>query len=159
MTIHRLRVSNVLEDRNGKLYVLTDSINMGAFVFDTDYSFDNYYGSNTVIKTGAVIMNYIKRKFMTRAQIENSTISTPVSIRGFDIDKDGFIYTVSATDQSSFETAEIRKLNAGGKNILETREISDGFGDYGGFEIAKKDYWNTSFCDILVDDDGFMRSF
>lgn len=149
------RVSNVLEDRNGKLYVLTDSINMGAFVFDTDYSFDNYYGSNTVIKTGAVIMNYIKRKFMTRAQIENSTISTPVSIRGFDIDKDGFIYTVSATDQSSFETAEIRKLNYEGKNILETREISDGFGDLEW--DRQKNYSNTSFCDILVDDDGFMN--
>lgn len=149
------RVSGVLEDRNGKIYILTDSINMGAFVFDTDYSFDNYYGSNTVIKTGAVIMNYIKRKFMTRAQIENSSISTPVSIRGFDIDEEGFIYTVSATDQTSFTTAEIRKLNYDGKSILETREISGGFGD---LEWDRQDTTlNTSFCDISVDGDGFIN--
>ena len=149
------RVSGVLEDRNGKIYILTDSINMGAFVFDTDYNFDNYYGSNTVIKTGVVIMNYIKRKFMTRAQIENSSISTPVSIRSFDIDDEGFIYTVSATDQTSFTTAEIRKLNYDGKSILETREISGGFGD---LEWDRQDTTlNTSFCDISVDSDGFIN--
>lgn len=149
------RVSDVLEDRNGKLYLITDATNMGAFVFNTDYTFDNYYGSNTVIKTGTVILNYIKRKFMTRAQIENSMLSTPVSLRSFCIDDEGFIYTVSATDQTSFTTAEIRKLNYSSSNILETREISGSFGDLEW--DRQKETLNTSFCDISVDAEGFIN--
>lgn len=150
----------VLVDRKGLVYVLCDGINLGAFVFNMDGEFVTFYGSNNVTATSEVILNYFRKKFMTREQMQGLTQITPISITNFDIDDNGFVYTVTKTDQEKTLTADaykemVRKLNYQGDNIFELSGNSKGFGD---FEWDRqKLVLNTAFNDLDVDDQSFVN--
>lgn len=153
-------VTKVLVDRKDQIYVLCEAINLGAFVFDMNGEFLTYYGSNKVAASVEVILNYVKRKFMTREQLKGLTQNTPISITNFDIDDNGFIYTVTETDQSKTLGADgftemIRKLNFQGDNIFELSGNAKGFGD---FEWDRQALvLNTAFNDIDVDNQNFVN--
>jgi len=152
------RASKVLEDQNGYLYVLTDSINMGAFVFSPSaYEFERFYGSNKVEATADVIINFLRRRFLTQEQLAALGKYTPIALVSFDIDKDGFIYTVTEADQTKINadtSTLVRKLNFTGKNVFELNNAALGFGD---LEWELGDILNTSFTDVDVDDFGFIN--
>ncbi len=154
------RATKVLLDRKGLIYVICDSINLGAFVFNQEGEFESFFGANTVQATADVLLNYIRRRFMTREQLKGLKRSTPITLTNFDIDKDGFVYTVTEADQSkrnSDFTNMIRKLNYQGDNIFESSEASfAGFGDYEWDRQSGK-ITNTSFCDVDIDEEGYIN--
>lgn len=150
--------TKVLLDRKDQLYIICDSINLGAFVYDLDGNFKSFFGSNNVKATAEVILNYIKRQFMTREQLSTLKKVTPIALTSFDIDPDGFIYTVTLTEQNvlnkEFDNM-IRKLNFQGKNIFSLSGNSTGFGN---FEWDRQGIVkNTSFVDIDVDPNGYIN--
>ncbi len=152
------RATKVLLDRKDQLYIICDSINLGAFVYDLEGNFKNFFGSNNVQATAEVILNYIKRQFMTRAQLKTLKKVTPVALTNFDIDNDGFIYTVTLTEQNKrnnkFEDM-VRKLNFKGNDIFSLSGNSKGFGD---FEWDRQStHTNTSFVDVDVDSDCYIN--
>ncbi len=152
------RATKVILDRKDQLYIICDSINLGAFVYDLDGNFKTFFGSNNVQATAEVIMNYIKRQFMTRAQLKTQKKITPIALTNFDIDSDGFIYTVTLTEQNrrnnTFENM-VRKLNFQGKDIFSLSGNSKGFGD---FEWNRQtNHTNTSFIDIDIDKNGYIN--
>ncbi len=151
------RATKVMLDRKGQIYVICDSINLGAFVFNQQGEFKSYFASNTVQATADVLLNYVRKRFMTREQLKALKKSTPVTLTNFDIDAQGFIYTVTATEQNERNTefeGMLRKLNYQGDDIFELSENSKGFGDY---EWDRETNTNTSFSDVDIDDDGYIN--
>lgn len=153
------KASKILTDRNGRIYIIAESINMGALVFNADYEYENFFGSNTVQTTADAIMNYIKRKFMNKEQQSAMENITPVSLANFDIDEDGFIYVVTETEQLFWNTKfenMIRKVNYISKDILGNSEEELMFGDV---ETTREHFaTNTSFCDIDVAEGGWINA-
>lgn len=152
------RATKVMLDRKNRIFVLCDSINLGAFVFDQSGDFQSFFGSNTVQATVDVILNAIRKRFLTHEQLKGLQKVTPIALTNFDIDNDGFIYTVTKTDNNSRNTkfsGMIRKLNFQGDNVFTLSGNSIGFGD---FEWDRSSTMtNTSFCDVDVDDSGYIN--
>lgn len=151
------RATKVILDNKNKMYVLSDSINMGALVFDVDGNFESFFGSNEVTVTKDVIMNYIKKKLLTKEQTKGLQKYTPISLANFDMDDRGFLFTVTSTDQirvANDFSSTIRKLNYSGDNVFNTDYGKLSFGD---IEWDRQNtVTNTSFVDIDIDADGFI---
>ena len=152
------RATKVLLDRKDQLYIICDSINLGAFVYDLKGNFKSFFGSNNVQATAEVILNYVKRQFMTRDQLKTLKKVTPIALTNFDIDSEGFIYTVTLTEQNrrNSEFANmIRKLNFKGNDIFALSGNSKGFGDFEWDRQSK--HTNTSFVDVDVDSSNYIN--
>lgn len=153
------RASKVLTDRNGRLYVIAESVNMGAFVFSKNYEYEHFFGSNTVLTTSEAIYNYIKKLFLNKEQKRAMQSNTPITLSNFDIDKNGFIYAVTETDQkfvSNNTSSILRKINYTGSDILGDGENKLKFGDLEW--NREKKVTNTSFIDVDVSAEGWITA-
>lgn len=120
--------SKVIVDKAGNVYVVVRSQTKGAVRFNSEGEFLGFYGANRVEATAEVIANAFWSLISTEAQRERSAKQTPIGFSNFDIDDDGFIYTV--TDSQEVETDLVKKLNPRGDNILDSLGIEDmTFGD------------------------------
>lgn len=151
------RAIKVILDNKNKMYVLSDSINMGALVFDAEGKFESFFGSNEVTVTKDVVVNYIKKKLLTKEQTKGLQKYTPISLANFDMDNRGFLFTVTSTDQirvANDFSDTVRKLNYSGDNVFNTDFGKLSFGDV---EWDRQNtVTNTSFVDIDIDKDGFI---
>ncbi len=146
--------TKVLVDAAKNVYVICPAVNKGAIMFSDSGSFVGYYGANRVEVTAEVIRNRIWRKIASEQQLASLTKSTPVEYANFDIDKEGFIYTV--TEVANASTDAVKKMNPAGYNILEKTADNNAFGDqvsitYNGTTYA------TRLTDIAVSDDNFIN--
>ncbi len=146
--------TKVVVDAAKNVYVICPAVNKGAIMFSDSGSFVGYYGANRVEVTAEVIRNKLWRKIASEQQIASLTKSTPVEYANFDIDKEGFIYTV--TEVANASTDAVKKMNPAGYNILERTADNNEFGDqvsatYNGTTYA------TRLTDIAVSDDGFIN--
>ena len=137
----------VLCDSAGKTYALLDGIYQGAAVFNKENKFERFYGSNRVSVSVEVLANMFWKSIMNSTQREGLSRYVPVEFAGMDIDKDGFVTTVT---KNAVPKERLRKLNSLGENIISS---SSGFGDleqvYDMVTIA------TTFIDVAVDADGY----
>lgn len=143
------RVSKVLEDPYGRIYALVNGINEGAVTFLQDGTFDGFFASNEVERTAEVLFQYIWRQFMTEEQIRNSKSFVPAEFTNFDLDKRGFLYTVT---QSNEGESSVRLLNYKGTNLQGDNT------EFGDLEWDRKvrDSVSTTFVDVDTDADGYM---
>ncbi len=144
----------VCVDDSDQIYVIANSINIGAMVFSKNGEFLRFYGSNKVTATAEVIMNHIKKRFMTQKQISAMKQYTPVSFTNFDTDDEGFIFTVTNNTVATSETDTVKKLNYLGKNILAN---DTKYGDLEWDRNTNKKALKNNFTDIDVDSNGFMN--
>lgn len=150
-------VTKVLINDEGKLLAIAKSINNGAFVFDADGNFSSFFGRSTVQRTVDIILNFIRKQFMTREQIKKQQNYAPATISNYDIDDNGFIYTVTISGSVQSDN-QIRKLNYAGKNIMKSQGIIKSYGDLEtsrGGVFTTNNY--TSFSDIDIDDNEFIH--
>ncbi len=145
-------VSKILLNGQGLIYAVASNVNSGAFTFDKDGNFLYFFGRGTVVKTADVLLNYVKKQFMTREQIQKQQNYTAATISNFDIDNEGFIYTVSKRTKQ--QDASVAKLNYKGKNILKTKGINSKYGDLEWDRLAAS--VSTNFIDVDVDEYGFV---
>lgn len=145
-------VSKVCINPQGLIYAVASNVNSGIFTFDKNGAFQYFYGRGTVVKTVDVILNYFKKQFMTREQIQKQMNQTSATISNFDIDSEGFVYTVSK--QTKAEQVTVSKLNFKGANILKTEGINSGYGDLEWDRMAAS--VATEFVDVDVDNAGFV---
>ena len=148
--------TKVLVDAASNVYVICPAVNKGAIMFAPSGSFIGFYGANRVEVTAEVIRNKLWRKFASEEQIAGMIKATPVEYANFDLDHEGFIYTV--TEVADVSTDAVKKLNPAGYNILETTtnaaDIS--FGD-------QESITNTSataatrLTDIAIGDNGISN--
>ena len=118
----------VAVDKAGNVYIVVKSVTKGAVMYDIHGEFLGFYGANRVEATSEIIMNAFWNTIATEEQRQLSTKTTPIGFSNFDIDDDGFIYTV--TESTEVKTDSVKKLNPRGANILASTvgdEVS--FGD------------------------------
>lgn len=120
--------TKVLVDKAGNVYIVVKSVTKGAVMYNSEGEFMGFYGANRVEATSEVIMNAFWNTISTEEQRALSTKTTPIGFTNFDVDDEGFIYTV--TDSQDIQTDAVKKLNPKGSNILETLGAIDvTFGD------------------------------
>lgn len=142
----------VIVDKARNVYVCVKSITQGSVVFAEDGKFNGFFGANRVEQTADVLTRQFFRLFMTREQLIKMRRTVPIEFSNFDIDPDGFIYTV--TELKSAETDVFKKLSPAGKNVLEATGYDDWFfGDWIQVYVNGKT-WKSSIVDVEVDEYG-----
>lgn len=144
-------------DKNGNLYVLVPTLHMGAFVFSAqnDYEFLTFLGSNTVEATPGVVVDYIWKQLFNDRMVANMKRYLPVPFANFDVDEEGYLYTVTnATSGNGQFTDEIKKFNTNNQNILPAQE----YGDYEIETVTSGGYVDTSYVDIAVNERGIIAA-
>ncbi len=149
--------SKVVVDYAENVYVVVKSVNTGSVQFRADGTFMGFYGANRVNVTAKVIAQKLWRKIASQEQIEGMQRSVPVEYANFDMDNEGFIYTVT---EIMTDTDAVKKINPAGYNIWEA--ISDErftFGDHteNVSNLATKTTIATKLTDIAVDDNGLIN--
>ena len=119
-------------------------------MLDKQGEFLGFYGRNDVNLTADVLYQAVLREFATEKQRAGMSNFIPVEFANFDIDKEGFIYTVTAYAENEQSFDMIRKLNPLGDNILTNLYRS--WGD----DRDQSGFYRTSYCDVVVDDSGFI---
>jgi tetratricopeptide (TPR) repeat protein len=149
--------TKVLVDYAENVYAVVKSVNTGSVQFKSDGSFTGFYGANRVEVTAKVIAQKLWRKIASNEQIEGMSRNVPVEYANFDIDDEGFIYTVT---EVSTDTDAVKKINPAGYNIWDN-SVGDeyNFGDYTDavWDIASNKKHVTKLTDIAVDSDGIMN--
>lgn len=149
--------SKVVVDYAENVYVVVKSVNTGSVQFRADGSFMGFYGANRVNVTAKVIAQKLWRKIASQEQIEGMQRSVPVEYANFDMDKEGFIYTVT---EIMTDTDAVKKINPAGYNIWEAMTDDDlVFGDHieNVSNLATKTTIATKLTDIAVADDGLIN--
>jgi hypothetical protein len=111
------RPSKVVVDNADNVYVCLSTITRGAIVFNANGSFRGYFGANRITRTADAILNYFLRFVLTREQMALRLQPVPVEFSNFTIDKDQFIYTVTATRTAYVDI--VKKMNPAGQNVFE----------------------------------------
>ncbi|MBR1764756.1 MAG: hypothetical protein IJ746_05120 [Ruminococcus sp.] len=149
-TIQTFLPRKVLADGAENVYSVVSSISTGSVQFAKDGSFTSYYGANRVQVTAAVIAQRLWRAIASDEQLEGMQRNVPVEYANFDIDKDGFIYTVT---EVTTDTDAVKKLNAAGYNIWNNTVGNEyKFGDLAGgqYDALTKKSHNTRLTDVDV---------
>lgn len=148
--------TKVIVDAAKNVYVICPAVNKGAIMFSPSGTFVGYYGANRVEVTAEVIKNKIWRKFASESQRATLVNATPVEYANFDIDSEGFIFTV--TEVANVSTDAVKKLNPAGNNILElTTNAADlKFGDQETVTYSGTTY-QTRLTDITIGDNGLIN--
>lgn len=147
--------TKVMLDAQGRLYAIADDVNVGTMVFSQNGDFITFYAGNKVEVTLETIRKYLTRRFMSETQLRASFQYTPVNISNFDIDSDGFIYTVTKEESARQATGgKVRRLNAFGTDTLNSSEEIV-FGDLEWDERWDK-FTGTMLSDIDIADDGML---
>lgn len=141
---------NVIIDGIGIMYIISQNSTQGAFMLDKQGEFLGFYGRNEMNLTADILYQALLREFATEKQRAGMSNFIPVEFANFDIDQEGFIYTVTSYADSPKSFDMIRKLNPLGDNILTNLYRS--WGD----EPEANGVFRTSYCDVVVDDSGFI---
>lgn len=88
------------------------------------------------------------RRFASEEQRSKMQNFIPVEFTNFDIDEEGFIYTVTAYSEDPSNDEMVKKLNPLGNNIYSGEWLTWG-------DMPEGDTFHTTYTDIAVDEDGF----
>lgn len=145
----------VVVDKAGNVYIVVGSVTKGAVMYDANGEFLGFFGANRVEATAEIVVNAFWNTIATEAQREHMTKSTAIGFDNFDIDDEGFIFTV--TESQDVETDTVKKVNPEGTNILHTIIDEDTvFGDH------NPAYWSiyskrSSIVDIDIGENGYIN--
>lgn len=140
---------NVVVDSMGTVYIISENSTQGAYMIGANGDFLGFYGRNEVDVTAEILFQAFMRQFASEAQRATMSSFVPVEFSNFDIDREGFIYTVTGYSSTPKSTDMIRKLNPLGENILANAYRT--WGDEPDGEI-----YSTTYVDVAVDDEGFI---
>lgn len=149
--------AKVLADKAENVYTVVKSVNTGSVQYKKDGTFTGFYGANRVQVTAKVMAQKLWRKIASNKQIEGMARNVPVEYANFDIDDDGFIYTVT---EVSTTTDAVKKNNPAGYNIWDNVAGDEyTFGDHteAVYDMATKKTYATKLTDIAVSSDGLIN--
>lgn len=139
------RPSKIIVDNMGVMYVLSQNVNTGALLVDSDNNFLGFYGVNSIKDTWQVRIEFMWRSIMTEEQRRQSDVSfQPTAFNNLYWSSDRFVYAVSQVSKTV--TSPVVKLNALGTNVLTGEE----FGDQGDENVVE----TPLFIDITADSEG-----
>lgn len=141
----------VLVDKAGNIYMVLNNITNGAAMFNSEGEFQGYFGANSVDATAEVVANYFWNMIATDEMRANSSRNVAAGITNFDVDDEGFIYTV--TQSSSSEADRVKKVNPAGYNLFSALEAT--FGDLDSvYDSNTNQDYSTKMVDIDIDGEG-----
>lgn len=144
----------VTVDKAGNIYLVLSNITNGAAMFNSDGEFQGYFGANDVEATAEVVSNYLWNMFATDEMRANSSRNVAAGITNFDIDDEGFIYTV--TQSSSSQSDRVKKVNPAGYNLYSSLDVT--FGDLESvYDSNTNENYTTQMVDLDVDDIGRLN--
>lgn len=144
----------VVVDKAGNIYMVLNNITNGAAMFNSEGEFQGYFGANAVDATAEVVANYFWNLFATDEMRANSSRNVAAGITNFDIDAEGFIYTV--TQSSSSEADRVKKVNPAGYNLYSDWEVT--FGDLASiYDSNTNENHATQMIDVDIDDIGRLN--
>lgn len=152
----------VIVDKSNNVFVLVDNISLGAIQFTYDkvnkvVSFKSFYGANRVQETSEVIKNKFFSIFLNDEQMAKRKKAAPVEFSNFDIDEDGFVYTVTRASSAEKTTDILKKLNPGGKNIFRDMGYSSyNYGNIYNRYFGGKNYFSR-IIDVDIGDNGIIN--
>ena len=142
----------VLVDSRDIIYMLSENSTQGAYMIDPQGDFLGFYGRNEVQLTFRRLYELAMRRFASEEQRSKMQNFIPVEFANFDIDQEGFIYTVTAYSESPMNDEMVKKLNPLGNNIYTGEVLT--WGDMPEM-LGEKYIYHTAYTDIAVDEDGF----
>lgn len=141
-------------DKAGNIYIVLNNITNGAAMFNSVGEFQGYFGANAVDATAEVVASYFWNLIATDEMRANSSRNVAAGITNFDIDEEGFIYTV--TQSSSSEADRVKKVNPAGANLYSSLELT--FGDLTSiYDASAAKNYTTQMVDLDVDDEGRLN--
>lgn len=144
----------VVVDKAGNIYAVLNNITNGAALFNSSGEFQGYYGANAVEATAEVIANYFWNLIATDEMRANSSRNVAAGITNFDIDDEGFVFTV--TQSSSSESDRVKKVNPSGVNLFSGLDVT--FGDLASmYDAQTNQTFSTKLVDIDIDDVGRLN--
>lgn len=148
--------TKVLEDTSGIVYVISDGCIYGALVYNKDYQFTGFFGSDTVTLSAQVVANQIWKRILPKSMQQSLIRAIPVEYNNFDMDSQGLIYTCKIDKDAS--GGQVRKLNYNGYNTLWYRQ-NNVVGKYGDLKTStdKSGTIMTELSDVDVDPQGFIN--
>ena len=156
-SVETFNPSKIIADLAENVYAVCSSVNTGSVEFNKDGEFQGYYGANRVEVTASVIAQKLWRKIASNEQIAGMTRNVPVEYANFDIDEDGFIYTV--TEAANATTDAVKKLNPAGYNIWDNAAGDEfHFGDIASeYDATTNQTYATRLTDIVVGNNGLIN--
>ena len=156
-TAQTFNPKKVCVDLAENVYTVVSSVNSGSVQCSREGKFTGFYGANRVQVTAAVIAQRLWRMIASDEQLEGMTRNVPIEYANFDIDKDGFIFTVTEVDT---DTDAVKKLNPAGYNIWNNAKGNEyKFGDLTGSQydpLTKKSHV-TRLTDLDISDTGLIN--
>ena len=154
-TAEAFNPSKVIADKEGNAYLVCTSVSTGALRYDSTGTFRGFYGANRVEQTAEVIARKVWRVFASDEQLQAMASSVPTEFNNFDIDDQGFIYTV--TESANASTDAVKKLNPAGYNIWDNAVGNKyDFGDFAsGYDEASA--ISTKLTDVAIGDNGVIN--
>lgn len=140
---------SVVTDTTGTVYIVSENSTQGAYMLDPEGNFLGFYGRNEVDVTVDVLFQAMLREFASREQRARMSNFIPVEFSRFDVDAEGFIYTVNGYSSTPKESSMIRKLNPLGENILSNEYRTWG-------DEPEGSVFRTNYVDIAADGNGFI---
>lgn len=141
-------------DNAGNLYVQSLGVYQGLTVYDNEFNFKGFFGSENVTTTADLLKEYIWKQFMSKEQKEAMANYVPNEIRSMAVDKEGFIYTLTnasymplSNEKMSMDS--IRRLNPKGENTLVNKMPGKAF------SALEADARYMNFTDICVDEKNY----
>lgn len=150
--------SKVAVDTAGVIYVISANTYSGALQYEPDGSFIGFYGAERVAVTAELLWNEFWKEILSESAASGIKRSVPTSFIGFDLDRENFVYTIKGGTGEG--VGQIRKLNPLGTNVLFGENLQqEAFGDLEThFDSQKNLTIQTTFCDLVVDDAGFITA-
>ncbi|WP_339319517.1 YIP1 family protein [Paenibacillus sp. FSL R10-2734] len=125
---YRFEPIKVAVDKRGYLYIVSLGSYNGLLQLDPDGNFVRFFAANEAPFT---LLDSMKRKIYSQAMYEKQNAKLPPAINNVNIDKRGFVYTVSYGLEMKEE--QVKKLNSAGQNFLGTDttngEANNSFGE------------------------------
>lgn len=134
----------ILADTKGMVYIISQNVYQGIILYTDGGDFQGYFGSPPVVVSAKLLVDRFWKSLLSKKMREGLSDYVPVEYTSFDMDDEGFIYTVSVYTDGDKE--QIRRLNYLGSNILENKE------NLGESEIFsyRRETWSSQFTDICV---------
>ena len=158
--------TSVIVDDDGNIYVLSLGSFYGALFFSPEYEFKGFYGANTVKYTALDVISHIWDLLTnTDAKRAQSERVLPYAFNDINIDKQGYLYTVTAATSSTTNTpGQVSMLSPNGINILYKRDPHGASVSSSGVQFAEgqviksvASYRLQNFIGIAIDSSEFIH--
>lgn len=147
------RPEKVAADSDGNVFVVDRSIYQGIVQYNIEGKFVNFFAPNKVDVTASVVLSQMWKNLFSSQQVDSMERNLPNPYNNVYISPGNFLYT-AAMDVSVGQ--ELKCLNALGKNILKSTEMTEHI--FGDREITfnKDKAMLSRFVDVHVDKSGIM---